>query len=132
MKVNVTTIGDGPAPPSIPDELLFKSSPIKCPKTGEYFVPAQDDWLHLMMDEHSWTGVILAYICPACDTPGRQMFALEGGSYDNAVLNIAAARMTTCTRCRAPLPKGLTFETDICVAPLEQLRKAGYPVPSVN
>jgi len=83
-------------------------------------------------EEPSWTGVILAYICPHCGKPDQQMFVFEEATYDNAILGRAAARMASCRTCNVPLPNGLTFETDICVATLEQLRKAGYPVPSIN
>jgi hypothetical protein len=84
-------------------------------------------------NEQCWTGVILKYVCPNCRRPDRQMFVFAEGTYDNAVLSKAAAHMIPCRACNAPLPKDdLTLETDICVATLEQLRKAGYPTPPVN
>ena len=84
------------------------------------------------MDEPLWTGVILAYVCPACHKPDRQMFVFQGATYDNAVLGKATEHMIPCRVCSATLPKNLTFEADICVGTLEQLRKAGYPTPLVN
>jgi hypothetical protein len=82
--------------------------------------------------EQCWTGVILAYVCPACHKPDRQQFVFEGGTYGIEPVNKAAAHMTACRKCGAPLPKNLSLETDTVVATLEQLRKAGYPTPPLN
>jgi hypothetical protein len=54
INIKETIIGIGPTPPEpIPDEfysVLFRRE-IKCPKTGDTFIPAEDDWLHLTEDE---------------------------------------------------------------------------------
>jgi uncharacterized Zn finger protein len=84
------------------------------------------------MEEPSWTGVILAYICPTCGKEDQQRFIFEGATYDKAVLSKAAAHMMPCRKCGTPIPKNLLLETDIVVAPLDALRKAGYPAPQVN
>jgi len=83
-------------------------------------------------EEQCWTGVILIYVCPACHKPDRQVFVFEGGTYGSAPVSKAVDHMTPCKKCNAPLPKNLTIETDTVVATLEQLRKAGYPVPPVH
>lgn len=84
------------------------------------------------MTEASWTGVILAYVCPTCHKEDRQKFVFEGATYDQTVLRKAVAQASPCKMCNSPLPKDLMLDTDICVATLEQLRKAGYPTPPVN
>jgi hypothetical protein len=53
MKIKETIIGPSPLPEPLPDEFrskLFRSE-IECPKTGETFIPAEDDWLHLTEQE---------------------------------------------------------------------------------
>jgi hypothetical protein len=56
INLKKTLIGDGPAP-DIPDSLINEawkrcfSSEIKCPKTGDTFIPTEDDWLHLTEQE---------------------------------------------------------------------------------
>jgi hypothetical protein len=79
------------------------------------------------MTEPSWTGVIVAYVCPMCHKPDRQKFVFEGVSYDDEVLSKAVANMIPCRGCNTPLPKNLTLETDIVGASLEHLRKASRP-----
>lgn len=52
MNIKATSIGNGPVE-RLPDELLVKlfRCEIKCPKTGETFVAAEDDWVHLTEQE---------------------------------------------------------------------------------
>jgi hypothetical protein len=83
-------------------------------------------------EDQCWTGVILAYVCPTCQKPDRQLFVFQDGTYDKSVLNKAVAHMKPCTKCNSPLPKDLLLETDRVVATLEQLRKSGYPTPPLQ
>jgi hypothetical protein len=83
--------------------------------------------------EPTWVGVILAYVCPTCHKPDRQMFTFDVPKYDDRlILSTAQGQMKPCKWCKAGLPKNLPLEVDLCPATLEQLRKAGYPVPPVN
>jgi len=86
------------------------------------------------MDEQNqcWTGVILSYICPNCYKPDRQMFVVSGGTYDESQVYKARKDMAPCRSCKQSLPPNFEHEYDMTVGTLEQLRKAGYPVPPVN
>lgn len=85
------------------------------------------------MDEGTWVGVTLAYTCPACDKPDQQALVFYVERYDrNAILGIVQERKGACRLCNTILPKNLSLEFDICSGTLEQLRKAGYPAPSVQ
>jgi hypothetical protein len=83
-------------------------------------------------EEQCWTGINLLYTCPNCHKPDRQTFVFLGGTYDDSALDKARERMAPCKRCKAALPQNLEHECSMTVGTLEQLRKAGYPVPSVQ
>jgi len=57
INLKMSTIGIDPAPEPIPETLMdemrkkFFRSEIRCPKTKETFIPAEDDWLHLTEQE---------------------------------------------------------------------------------
>ena len=53
INIKMTVIGDFPTTESLPDRFydkLFRGE-LKCPKTGETFIAAEDDWLHLTQAE---------------------------------------------------------------------------------
>jgi hypothetical protein len=84
------------------------------------------------MDESSWTGIVLGYMCPTCGKSDQQKFVLEGASYNKSVLNKVRDQMASCRLCKAIPPQGTKFLYDITVGTLQQLRNAGYPTPSVH
>lgn len=85
------------------------------------------------MEDESWTGVILAYTCPACGKQGQQVFVVNGVGWDVEKARSAAwSSRTPCKPCKQPLPENLDIHIDITAASLERLRKLGYPTPSVH
>lgn len=85
------------------------------------------------MEDESWTGVKLQYVCPNCGKPGGQTFVIEAVGWDQDKARIAAwAKRSPCALCRRKLPENMDMGVDIIVAPLERLRQLGYPAPSVH
>ena len=85
------------------------------------------------MDTGTWVGVIFEYVCPSCVEADRQKFVFHVERYDDKqILRSAHSLLLPCTRCNAELPPDLTFQFDICPAPLEKLRELGYPAPPVH
>lgn len=75
---------------------------------------------------------MLSYTCPNCHKSDYQMFVLAGGTYDESLIHKAWKDIAPCRVCKQPLPSKLEHEYDMIVGTLEQLRKAGYPAPTVN
>lgn len=85
------------------------------------------------MDDESWTGVKLQYICPNCRKHGSQMFVIEAVGWDTDKARRAAWKQRSpCRSCNKPLPENLGIGIDVTAGSLERLRKAGYPTPAVN
>jgi len=79
------------------------------------------------MEEESWTGVKIAYVCPQCQMYGRQFFAIEAVGWDMEKAGAAAWKQrSSCRSCNEPLPNNLDIQLDIVVAFLDQLQRAGY------
>ena len=85
------------------------------------------------MEDESWSGVKIGYICPRCQKAGMQTFVVEGVGYDLDKARVAAwKRRTPCRSCSKPLPENLNIEIDVIATSLERLRKLGYPTPPVQ
>jgi hypothetical protein len=84
-------------------------------------------------EESSWTGVTLAYLCPYCGARGDQLFLVSGIGWDMKRARLAAwPEMAPCIQCKQALPPDSHTGIDLVVAPLDQLRKLGFPSPLVN
>ena len=80
------------------------------------------------MEDESWTGVKIVYVCPQCRMHGRQFFAVEAVGLDREKARAAAWKQrSSCRSCNEPLPSNLDIDLDIIVASVDHLRKAGYP-----
>jgi hypothetical protein len=82
------------------------------------------------MEDTSWTGVTLTYLCSSCGSHGKQLFVIyEMGLDLDKVRQAAWEDRSPCRSCNESLPDNLRFDVDITAASLEQLREAGFPVP---
>jgi hypothetical protein len=84
-------------------------------------------------EDESWTGVTIAYLCPNCGARGDQLFLVSGVGWDLEKANHAAwPERAPCIQCKQLLPSDSHTGIDVVVAPLDRLRKLGFPSPLVN